>query len=68
MPTDIKLCACALSHSEKDKLLYRLDDLLRFLSSPGDWGYGTKLGTFTQQALAIRQDVRNAEVKAETEA
>ena len=28
----------------REVLLLRLDDLLRLLNAPGDWGYGTKLG------------------------
>lgn len=29
-------------------LQMRVDDLVRMLGAPGDWGYGTKLGELTQ--------------------
>lgn len=43
-----------LSASEASTLRLRIDDLLRFLGSPGDWGYGTKLGELTQILHAQR--------------
>lgn len=32
----------------------RVDDLLRFLGAPGDWGYDTELGDLTLNLLRIR--------------
>ncbi len=50
-----------LRASEKQVLLLRLDDLLRFLGAPGDWGYGTQLGAMTQRLIRLRRDIAAAE-------
>ena len=42
----------------REGLLLRLDDLLRLLNAPGDWGYGTKLGELTKLLLIARDDLR----------
>lgn len=42
----------------REVLLLRLDDLLRLLNAPGDWGYGTKLGELTNLLLIARDDLR----------
>ena len=36
------------SQKDRERLLMRIDDLLRLLGAPGDWGYDTKLGELTQ--------------------
>jgi hypothetical protein len=41
-------------------MLGLLDALSGYLGAPGDWGYGTQLGLFTMQVLAISVAVRNA--------
>ena len=48
---------CLRPH-ERELLLLRLDDLLRLLNAPGDWGYGTKLGELTKLLLIARDDLR----------
>ncbi len=62
---DLPLVAHPLNDAERGKLLLRLDDLLKFLGSPGDWGYDTKLGVITQTLIALRRDVINAERSAD---
>ena len=42
----------------REVLLLRLDDLLRLLNAPGDWGCGTKLGELTKLLLIARDDLR----------
>jgi hypothetical protein len=42
----------------REVLLLRLDDLLRLLNAPGDWGYDTKLGELTKLLLIARDDLR----------
>lgn len=37
-----------VSPKNRERLLLRIDDLLRLLGAPGDWGYDTKLGELTQ--------------------
>ena len=49
---------CLLHLLARDVLLLRLDDLLRLLNAPGDWGYGTKLGELTKLLLIARADLR----------
>lgn len=61
---DLPLCGTPLSAREAVKLDTLLSDLQRFLGSPGDWGYNTKLGDLTQAVFAVRHDVQKAlEVK-----
>lgn len=59
MDKEMPLVAHPLNEGEKAKLLLRLDDLLKFLGSPGDWGYGTKLGALTQQLTILRREIAN---------
>lgn len=56
---ELPLVAHPLNDAEKAKLLLRLDDLLKFLGSPGDWGYSTKLGVMTQTLTVLRREVAN---------
>lgn len=42
------LPANELRSRERERIELRLDDLIRALGAPGDWGYGTKLGELTQ--------------------
>jgi len=46
-----------LSEREKTILLLRIDDLLRFLGAPGDWGYGSQLATITQGLAVLRDNI-----------
>ena len=52
-----------LRASEKTALLMRLDDLLRFLGAPGDWGYNTQLGKMTLRLIELRRNVAAAEAE-----
>jgi hypothetical protein len=47
-----------LDAQERARLLGLLDALAGYLGAPGDWGYGTRLGRFTVDVLALRHDVR----------
>lgn len=51
---ELPFVAHPLSPHERATLALRLDDLLRFLGAPGDWGYDTELGGFTLMALRMR--------------
>jgi len=44
-----------LRPDERVKLEANLDNLLRFLNAPGDWGYGTPMGDLTVYLLGFRQ-------------
>jgi hypothetical protein len=48
-----------LSSRETELLRHHLDDLARFLGSPGDWGYGTKMGELTQIVRAQLDEIRS---------
>jgi len=45
---------------ERAKLEVRLDDLLRFLNAPGDWGYGTPMADLTLYLLKFRELLNRA--------
>lgn len=57
---DMPLCTAPLNRDEA----YQLDDammpLLRFLGSPGDWGYSTKLGCLAQMLHRLRKEILDA--------
>lgn len=57
---EIPLAACPLSYDETVKLEGNLMPLLRYLGSPGDWGYGTKLGRLTEVLHGLRAEIRQA--------
>lgn len=61
-----QLCTHPLDQAEKEMLLVRVDDLLRTLGSPGDWGYGTKLGDLTLHLLALRAEISAAKIGGAT--
>ena len=54
------LAAHPLNEADKARLLLRIDDLLKFLGAPGDWGYSSKLGTITVHLLALRKEIMEA--------
>ena len=62
---DMPLVAHPLNERERTTLVMRLDDLLKFLGAPGDWGYETKLGVMTQQLIALRRDIAKSPVGGE---
>ncbi len=53
-----------LSEAEKTKLLERINHLLGYLGAPGDWGYETKLGVFTEQLYSLRSEVQAATTRS----
>lgn len=57
---DMPLCSSPLNADEAIRLQQRLDLLLQFLRTPGDWGYKTKLGHLTQQLHGLKADVEKA--------
>ncbi|MCE7510281.1 hypothetical protein [Alloalcanivorax xenomutans] len=59
------LCASPLTEREAQELEGQLSDLARFLGAPGDWGYGTKLGRFTQEVHRLLVDIRRGVVVAD---
>lgn len=44
-----------LRPNERATLELRLNDLLKFLNAPGDWGYGTPMADLTLYLLQFRQ-------------
>lgn len=46
-----------LSMEERVKILAALEPLVKYLGSPGDWGYSTKLGILTIKLLEVRQQL-----------
>lgn len=57
---DMPLCTSPLSYDEAVRLEAELMPLLRYLGSPGDWGYGTKLGRLTEMLHGLRAEIRQA--------
>lgn len=55
------LAATPLTDREALELDMRLAGLARFLGAPGDWGYGTKLGTFSLDIIRLLADLRSSE-------
>lgn len=55
--SDLPLCSSPLSRDEVIRLHENLMPLLRFLGSPGDWGYKTKLGRLTIVLGNLRAEV-----------
>lgn len=53
----LPLCSSPLSMDEAIRLHENMMPLLRFLGSPGDWGYQTKLGRLTIALSVLRSDV-----------
>lgn len=62
---DLPLCSSPLSRDEVIRLEDNMMPLLRYLGSPGDWGYETKLGRLTQVLHGLRADIRKASLQAE---
>lgn len=56
----LPLCASPLSRDEAVRLETNMMPLLRFLGSPGDWGYDTKLGRLTIALDGLRREVAKA--------
>ena len=56
----LPLCASLLSRDEAVRLETNLMPLLRYLGSPGDWGYETKLGRLTIVLGNLRAEVARA--------
>jgi hypothetical protein len=49
-----------LSERERGTLETRLNDLMRFLGAPGDWGYGTPMADLTLYLLNFREQLNRA--------
>ncbi len=47
--------------NERATLEVRLNDLLRFLNAPGDWGYHTPMADLTLYLLRFRQKLQQSE-------
>lgn len=63
METKIKpLSVQPLSAEETNNLLLLLTPLRKFLGSPGDWGYGTKLADLTIDVARICTKLENPEI------
>lgn len=61
--TDIPrpLTRSPLSSEERETLLRLTEDLARYLGSPGDWGYGTKLGDLTIYLTRLRVEIAESQ-------
>ncbi len=56
----LPLATCSLSIEERVKWINVLDPLLKYAGSPGDWGYGSKLGLLTQRLQQVQQELYTA--------
>lgn len=65
---DLPLCTSPLTAEEARRLQDNLEPLMRFLGSPGDWGYQTKLGRLTCVLLDLRAEITKASNDAAREA
>ena len=65
---NLPLCSSPLSRAETIRLTENMMPLLRFLGSPGDWGYDTKLGQLTIALGNLRAEVARAGETAAVEA
>ncbi|TXT37395.1 MAG: hypothetical protein FD135_3626 [Comamonadaceae bacterium] len=61
---DMPLCASPLNFEMAVKLEVQIDNLLKTLGRPGDWGYKTKLGVATQTLTALAAEVRDQKMVA----
>lgn len=57
--SDKPLSSCPLDKNEKAKWLSKIDNILEYAGSPGDWGYKTKLGELVIKLKEIRQEINN---------
>ena len=55
----LPLCNHPLTRKEADTLLALIGPVLRYLNAPGDWGYGTQLGTITQDLYTVRAAIQS---------
>jgi hypothetical protein len=62
---DLPLCSSLLSAEERIRLDENLKPLLRFLGSPGDWGYETKLGRVALLLDSLRRELWTTAVRLE---
>lgn len=58
--TEKKLAECQLDSTEKAQWLSRIENVLEFAGSPGDWGHKTELGELTIKLIEIRQKLRSS--------
>ncbi len=54
---EMPIAACPLSDGERARMLMHLDQLLRYLGAPGDWGYESKLGLMTIRLSELRNEI-----------
>jgi len=57
---DLPLCRSPLSRDEAIRLECNMTPLMRFLGSPGDWGYQSKLGQLTKLLAELHGEVAKA--------
>ena len=57
---EMPLSSSPLSMNEAIRIESEITTLLRYLGSPGDWGYKTKLGQFIEALYCLRTEVRIA--------
>lgn len=57
----VTVCSCPMKPHERATLELRLNDLLKFLNAPGDWGYGTPMADLTLYLLEFRQKLAKSE-------
>ena len=57
LPTTPPLAFHNLSEAERHRLFASLEPLRQFLGSPGDWGYGSRLGNLTLEVIAIHREL-----------
>lgn len=55
--SELPLSETPLSMEERVRWIGVLDPLLKYAGSPGDWGYGSKLGVMTQHLYRLRAEI-----------
>lgn len=54
---ELPLAESTLSLEERARWLSVLDPILKYAGSPGDWGYGSKLGVLTLKLHQVRHEI-----------
>lgn len=58
-----QISICPLSDTERGRLLQHLEPLVQLLGSPGDWGYGSRLGDLTTLAKDVYLSLRASDAQ-----
>lgn len=62
---ELPLSETPLSMEERVRWVSVLDPLLKYAGSPGDWGYGSKLGVLTRHLYQLRTEIMSEPARQE---